>query len=180
MSETKREPTYFLAEFDGPGGLLEAAKKVRDAGYKMFDCHSPFPIHGMDQAMGLKRSPLGVIVFLCAFTGVFSMIALTYWVSVEAYPLIISGKPLFSYPAYAPPIFAIGVLTGGITSLLGMLALNKLPRPHHPLFNSESFSRATSDGFFVSIEAESSEDENKIKSFLSSIGGKNVEVIKGE
>jgi hypothetical protein len=108
------------------------------------------------------------------------MIALTYYVSVIAYPLVISGKPFFSYVAYAPPIFASGVLTGALTAVLGMLALNKLPMPYHALFNSPNFSKVTDDGFFVAIQSNDPQyEESKVKSFLSSIGGKNVEVIQG-
>lgn len=184
MSETKakeeKHMSMVMAQFDDPGSLLHAAERTRDAGYKEFDCHSPFPVHGMDGAMGLSRSPLAKIVFVCAMSAVCGMIALTYYVSVIAYPLVISGKPLFSYVAYAPPIFAIGVLTGALTAVLGMLALNKLPMPYHPLFNSSNFSKVTDDGFFVTVQSNDPQyDEQKVKSFLTSIGGKNVEVIQG-
>ena len=184
MSETKtkeeKHTSMVMAQFDDPGALLHAAEKTRDAGYKEFDCHSPFPVHGMDGAMGLSRSPLAKIVFVIAMSAVCGMIALTYYVSVIAYPLVISGKPLFSYVAYAPPIFAIGVLTGALTAVFGMLALNKLPTPYHPLFNSPNFSKVTDDGFFVTVQSSDPQyDEQKVKSFLTSIGGKNVEVIQG-
>lgn len=184
MSETKtkeeKHTSMVMAQFDDPGSLLHAAKQTRDAGYKEFDCHSPFPVHGMDGAMGLSRSPLAKIVFVIAMSAVCGMIALTYYVSVIAYPLVISGKPLFSYVAYAPPIFAIGVLTGALTAVFGMLALNKLPMPYHPLFNSPNFSKVTDDGFFVTVQSNDPQyDEQKVKSFLTSIGGKNVEVIQG-
>ncbi len=184
MSETKvkeeKKMSLVVAEFTDPGALLHAAEKTREAGYKEFDCHSPFPVHGMDRAMGLSRSPLAKIVFVIAMSAVCGMIALTYYVSVIAYPLVISGKPLFSYVAYAPPIFAIGVLTGALTAVIGMLALNKLPMPYHPLFNSANFAKVTDDGFFVSIQSNDPQfEESKVKSFLSSIGGRNVEVIQG-
>lgn len=184
MSETKvkeeKHMSVIMAEFADPGSLLQAAEKARDAGYKEFDCHSPFPVHGMDRAMGLSRSPLAKLVFIFAMSAVGGMIALTYYVSVIAYPLVISGKPLFSYVAYAPPIFASGVLTGALTAVIGMLALNKLPMPYHPLFNSSSFSKVTDDGFFVTIQSNDPQyDEAKVKSFLTSIGGKNIEVIQG-
>ncbi len=184
MSEMKakeeKHTSMVMAQFDDPGALLHAAEKTRDAGYKEFDCHSPFPVHGMDGAMGLSRSPLAKIVFVIAMSAVCGMIALTYYVSVIAYPLVISGKPLFSYVAYAPPIFAIGVLTGALTAVFGMLALNKLPMPYHPLFNSPNFSKVTDDGFFVTVQSSDPQyDEQKVKSFLTSIGGKNVEVIQG-
>ena len=184
MSESKpkeeKHMSIVLAEFPDPGSLLQAAVKTREAGYKAFDCHSPFPVHGMDGAMGLSRSPLAKIIFVCAMSAVCGMIALTYYVSVIAYPLVISGKPFFSYIAYTPPIFAIGVLTGALTAVFGMLALNKLPMPYHPLFSSSNFARVSDDGFFVTVQSNDPQyEEQKVKSFLTSIGGKNVEVIQG-
>jgi hypothetical protein len=185
MHETKTSNapamSVVLGAFDGPAELFAAAEKMRDAGYKEFDCHSPFPIHGMDHAMGLSRSPLAYVVFILAMSAVVGMIGFTYWISVIEYPLVISGKPFFSYVAYTPPIFAVGVLTGAISAVLGMMALNKLPWLNHPLFKSKMFERVTDDGFFVSVQSNDPQyDEEKVKSFLMSIGGKNVEVLRDE
>jgi len=185
MSETKKKTgpllSVVLSAFDNPAELYSAAEKMRDAGYKEFDCHSPFPIHGMDHAMGLTRSPLAYGVFVMAMSAVVGMIGFTYWISTIDYPLVISGKPLFSYVAFTPPIFAVGVLTGAIVTVLGMLALNRLPRFHHPLFKSKMFEKFSDDGFFVSVQSNDPQyDEEKVKSFLTSIGGKNVEVLKDE
>jgi hypothetical protein len=179
MNNNESSFCYVLAGFESPGALIHAAEKLRDNAYKDYDCHSPFPIHGMDDAMGLKRSPLGFIVFAVAFAGVCGMIALTWWVSTTAYAHVISGKPLFSYPAFIPPIFAIGVLSGGATALIGMLFLNRIPRPYHPLFAAKCFPRITDDGFFVSIKINPS-DMDSTKSFLASIGGKDFETVKDE
>lgn len=183
MSEKKKEASdgrsIVLADFDGPGPLFAAAERMRDAGYKKFDCHSPFPIHGMDRAMGISRSPLAIIVFFVAFSAVLGMVGFVYWLSVIEYPLVISGKPLFSYQAFTPPFFAVGVLTGALTAVVGMLVLNKLPRYHHPLFESKMFERVTDDGFIISVQSNDPQfDEEKVKSFLKSIGGNNVEVIR--
>jgi hypothetical protein len=170
--------TIMLGEFENPDALLGAAEKMRDAGYKKFDCHSPFPIHGMDQAMGIKRSPLGYIVFAVAALSVTAGAALEWWTSTIDYPLVISGKPFFSYQAYGPVAFAIMVLASSFIALFGMLGLNKLPKLFHPLFASKNFERVTNDGFFVSVEANDPQyDETQTKKFLSQIGGKNVEVI---
>ncbi len=177
MKSTEAPSTYLLAAFDGPAGLIHAAEKLRDSSYKDFDCHSPFPVHGMDEAMGLKRSPLGFIVFAVAFTGVCGMIALTWWVSTTAYAHVISGKPLFSYPAFVPPIFAIGVLSGGTTALFGMLLLNRLPRPYHPVFSAKSFPHVTDDGFYVSLCVNPS-DGDSARAFLESIGGADIEILE--
>jgi hypothetical protein len=182
VSNTASSKTaLILAEFDGPADLLRAAEKARDAGYKKFDCHSPFPVHGMDAAMGLKRSPLGWIVGLSALIGTSSALALQWWTSTIDYPLVISGKPFFSFQAYVPVTFALGVLLSAFAALIGMLALNGLPRLNHPLFNSDRFEKATNDGFFISIEADDPIFEiEKTQTFLESIGGENLEVVKEE
>lgn len=170
-----------LARFSNPAELIEAAKKVRDAGYQKFDCHSPFPIHGMDDAMGMKRSPLGYIVGALTVTGAIVGMGLQYWASTIEYPLVISGKPFFSWQAFIIITFALFVLFGAFGSVFGMFHLNRLPRLHHPLFYSKQFEKATDDAFFVSIEAEDERfDETQTKAFLDSIGGSDVELITGD
>ena len=170
-----------LAEFENPAALLKAAEKLRDQKMKNFDCHSPFPIHGMNEAMGISRSFLGWFVGVLGFCAVITMTAFIWWVSVKAYPVIVSGKPLFSYQAYLPPIFAIGVLTGAVVAVLGMILLNQLPRLYHPLFYSERFAKVSDDGFFISLEGKTPELKiEDVKSLLESIGGKHVEVISPE
>lgn len=168
-----------LAEFKNPADLLHAAAKVRDEGFKKFDCHSPFPIHGMDAAMGEKRSPLGFMTGIVAFVMFIGMMIFQGWTSAIDYPLVLSGKPFFSYQTYGIAAWAVMVLTSALTALVGMLVLNKMPRLHHPLFYSANFSqKANDDGFFVSIEAEDEKfDPEKTKIFLESIGGKNIELI---
>jgi hypothetical protein len=179
MSNHTPKTHGLLARFDNPASLLKAAAKTRDAGYKKFDSHSPFPIHGMDEAMGLKRSPLGWIVGLLALIGGSGLLALQWWSSTIEYPLVISGKPFFSFQAYVPVTFAGAVLCGAFAATFGMLIINQLPRLHHPIFYSDRFS-ATDDGFFVSIEAgDPSFDKDKTAVFLESIGGKDIEVLQG-
>lgn len=180
MSEAvKHKADGILAEFSSAAALLKAAEKIRDAGYKKFDCHSPFPIHGMDRAMGLKRSPLGWIVGLAALFGTSTALGLQWWTSTVDYRLVISGKPFFSFQAYVPVTFALGVLLSAITALLAMLILNGLPRLHHPIFYSDRFVKASDDGFFVSIEADDPMyDTEKTRGFLESIGGTNPEVLR--
>jgi hypothetical protein len=170
-----------IAEFENPAELIKAAEKMRDSDYKKFDCHSPFPIHGMDRAMGEKRSPLGWIVGTVAFLGLGAGFALQWWTSAVAYPLVIAGKPFFSYQAYGPVAFAVMVLSSAFVSLIGMLILNKLPRFNHPVFNSERFSQVSNDAFMVSIEAEDAHfDKEKTRQFLESIGGKNIEYLESD
>lgn len=168
-----------LAEFKDPAELIHAAEKVRDEGFKEFDCHSPFPIHGMDDAMGEKRSPLGYIVGIVAVVSAVGMLLFQGWTSAIDYPIVLSGKPFFSYQAFGVASWAVMVLLSAITCVIGMLVLNKLPMFHHPLFYSENFSKKVNDdGFFVSIEAVDEKfDPKTTKSFLESIGGKNIELI---
>ena len=178
MSEKHEKPLLILAEFENPAQLLHAAEKLKNAGYKKFDCHSPFPIHGMDEAMGMKRSPLGWIVGVVAFIALFGGFTLEWWTSTIEYPLVISGKPFFSYQAYGPVAFALMVLLSAFTALFGMMALNKLPMWYHRFFDSEKTAKITNDGFVVSIDTDDPNfDQIKTKSFLEKIGGKNLEVI---
>ena len=168
-----------LAEFDGVSELLAAAEKIRDAGYKKFDCHSPFPIHGMDEAMGLKRSPLGWMVGIMSLTGAALGMSLQWWTSAVDYPLVIAGKPFFSYQAFVPVTFGLAVLFGSVTALFGMLFLNRLPKPWHPVFESGNFSRFSDDAFFVSINKDDPQyDEKQTVEFLKSIGGGAIEHIQ--
>lgn len=167
-----------LAQFKNPAELLKAAEEVRKAGYTAFDCHSPFPIHGMDQAMGEKRSPLGWMVGIIAGVGFLAGMTLQWWTSTVDYPLVVAGKPFFSYQAYGPVAFSFMVIFGAFVSVLGMLALNKLPRYHHPVFHSDAFAKVSDDGFFISIEAGDPQfDADKTSAFLNSIGGQQVELL---
>lgn len=142
-----------LAAFPTPRAVLHAAEKVRDAGYVRWDVHTPFPVHGMDRAMGLRRSILPWIVFVMGCTGAAGGLALQWWTSAVDYPLVISGKPYFSWQAFVPICFELMVLFSALGCLFGMLHLNRLPRYHHPVFVSEAFERVTDDRFFISIAA---------------------------
>lgn len=181
MINTTTKIAGIIAEFDSPASLLHAAEKVRDAGYSSFDCHSPFPVHGMDRAMGLKRSPLGWIVGLVAILALGGISLTIWWITAIDYPMVISGKPYFSYQAYVPVAFALTVLSSAFAALFGMLALNRLPQLHHPLFESRRFTKVTDDGFFVSVEAVDPKfDANETRKFLLSLGGQNVEMLNCE
>lgn len=170
-----------IAEFNNPAELLHAAESLRDSKFKFFDCHSPFPIHGMDKAMGEKRSPLGWIVGTVAFLGLGAGITLEWWASTIAYPLVISGKPFFSYQAYGPVAFAVMVLSSAFIALLGMLFLNKLPRFNHPVFSSDRFAKCSDDAFFISILSDDPQfDDIKTLDLLKSLGGQNVELLEAE
>jgi len=168
-----------IAEFEGPQQLLHAAEQVRDNGFIRFDCHSPFPIHGMDEAMGEKRSPLGWIVGIMGLLGGGGALLLQWWTSAVDYPLVISGKPFFSLPAFIPVTFELTILLAAFGAVFGMFALNKMPQWFHPLFFSDRFAKVTDDGFFVSIEAEDPQfDPEKNRQFLESIGATYTEVLE--
>ncbi|MFQ5878264.1 MAG: DUF3341 domain-containing protein [Acidobacteriota bacterium] len=155
MAEARSRDEAFglLAQFSAPQQLLEACRRVRDAGYRRWDAHCPFPVRGLERAMGLGRSPVGWPVLALGLSGAAAGMGLQWWVSTQAYPLVIGGKPLFSWPAFVPIMFECGVLGGALGALIGFLLLARLPRPHHPLFDSARFDRATDDGWFISIEA---------------------------
>ncbi|MCC6962888.1 MAG: DUF3341 domain-containing protein [candidate division Zixibacteria bacterium] len=179
MSAVTGRVTAVIAQFDTPADLLHAAEKVRDAGYKQFDCHSPFPIHGMDRAMGEKRSPLGYIVGAVALVAFSAMTYFIYWVTTSGYRMVISGKPDFSYQAFAPVVFAVTVLASAIAATFGMMILNRLPQLWHPLFESGSFRKFSDDGFIVSLHADDPKfDPQSAADFLKRIGGKNVETVE--
>ena len=166
-----------IAEFKGPGALLQAGKALREAGYRKFECHSPFPIHGIEQALGERRSKVGYIAGVMALVGGTAAITLQGWTSAVNYPLVISGKPFFSYQAFFPITFAIAVLFAAAGSLIAMIGLINM-QLHHPLFDSENFKRVTDDGFFISIKAADPQyDVEKTKSLLAELGGINIEKL---
>lgn len=142
-----------LAEFDSPGALIAAAEKVRDAGYSQWDCYSPFPVHGLDPAMGIKRTVLPWIVFVIGLCGLGGGLLLQWWTNAWDWRWIVSGKPFFSLPANIPITFETTILASVFASFFGMWALNKLPQHWHPFFRKDRFLRATDDRFFIGIEA---------------------------
>ncbi len=167
-----------LAEFKSPHDLLEAAKYITKKGYKNFDTYSPFPIHGMDDAMNLKHSILGWIVFFGGFFGLSVGFGMQTFMSLD-YALIISGKPFFSYPAFIPVTFELMVLFSAFSTVFGMFALNKLPQHYHVIFKSDNFRKVTSDGFFLAIEScDPLYKQRNVVSELESINGMNIEVLK--
>ena len=167
-----------LGQFKTPGDLLHACEGVRDAGFTKWDAHSPFPVHGLDAAMGLRRSVLPLIIFVAAMAGAGGALLLQWWTSAVDYPLVISGKPLFSWQAFVPIIFELAVLCGALAAVFGMLGLNQLPTLYHPLFASRAFERASDDGFFISIEAwDPKFDVERNAAFLRELGATHVEVV---
>jgi len=168
-----------LARFAGPRELYQACERVRDAGYRRWDAHCPFPIHGLAAAMGLRGSRLPWIPLVTGLGGAAGGLLLQWWVSVKAYPLVVSGKTLFSWPAFVPVTFELGVLFAALGAVIGMLALNQLPMLHHPLFRSTTFERVSDDGFFISIESwDPKFDAHETARFLERLGAAAVELIE--
>ena len=167
-----------LAEFKNPKDLMDASRKVNRAGYNEWDAHSPFPIHGIEKAMGLKKSKLGWIVFGHAIVGFLGALALMMWVSGYEYPMNISGKPGWNFPAFVPITFELTVLLSAFGAVFGMFFLNGLPRLHNPLFEVERFKKATDDSFFISIEAEDKLfDEEKTRKLMEDAKATHIENI---
>jgi len=167
-----------VARYESPGELLHAAEKLTGLGYRKFDAHSPFPIHGMDDAMREKRSRVSYFAAAAALFGGVGLLTLIWWVHTVAYPLIISGKAFFSYQAFFPPIFAISVLSAAFGALISFGGLMDL-RFHHPLFESELFATFSDDGFIIAIEADDKNfDQVKTKELLGSLGAVELEMVE--
>ncbi len=178
------EPLFALgAEFQSARDLYHAAERVRDAGYKCWDVYSPFPIHGMDAAMGLSKSWLSALVFIGGLTGFSLANFIEFGASSFLYPLVVAGKPtnIMTIPAFFPIMFELTILFSALTATFGMLALNGLPRWNHPTFNWDRFKKVTEDKFFLAIEA--SDEKFCIDStseLLNSIGGAHITAIRGQ
>jgi len=168
-----------VAEFTSPYALLEAVKAVRQAGFSKIDTHTPFPIHGMDKAMGLPGSRLPWFVLVGGLTGTFCAVLMQWWMNGHDYPFHIGGKPVVSYQSYVPIGFELTVLFAAFTAVFGMLAMNLLPQPYHPLFTHPRFGRFSDDGFFLSIEAKDpSFSESKAREVLQAAGGTEITLIR--
>ena len=167
-----------LAEYETVDGIMHAAEQVRDSGFRHWDCHTPFPVHGLDDAMDVKPTILPWIVLAGGITGLVAGMLMQWWMNAVDYPYVISGKPDWSIPANIPVAFETTVLFSAFAALFGMFILNKLPQWYNPLFRKERFSRATSDRFFVVIEAKDAQfDPKKTAEFLTSTGASAVELV---
>jgi hypothetical protein len=171
------EPKLYglLVEFDDAEELVAAARAVRAQGYRRVDAYTPMPVEGLAKAVGMKRTNMPLVVLLGGVFGGLSGFGLQYWVSVYAFPLNIGGRPLNSWPAFIPVTFETTVLGAALFGVLGMLALNGLPRPHHPLFAVPEFARATQTGFFLCLEAKDRKfDAKETRAELAQLTGKKV------
>lgn len=170
-----------VAEFSETPAVYKAAQVVRDAGYKKWDVHSPFPVHGMEEAMGMKTTKLPLIAGGAAVAGVGFAIFLQWVTSGVLYPMVTQGKPYAAWEPFLPITFELGVLFTAFACLFGMLALNGLPRFHHPLFSHERFYRVSNDRFMIAIEAEDDNfDPDKTRALLEKAGGGHITIIEEE
>jgi hypothetical protein len=166
-----RLPLYgLMAEFDSPADLLEAAGRAYEEGYRRMDAYTPFPVHGLAEALGFRRTWLPLLVFFGGIAGCVGGYGLQYWISAIDYPLNIGGRPLNSWPAFIPVTFELTILVAALATVLGMLALNGLPMPYHPVFNVPEFELASRNRFFLCIESTDPKfDRGETKHFLESL-----------
>lgn len=181
MSQSYKRLHAIGAEFDTTAAIFQAAEKVRDAGYTVWDCHTPFPIHGMDKAMGMKKSWLSAFIFACGLTGFITGLLLVSVTSFGIYPINVNGKPTEWWPGlgalqfFFPVMYELTILFSAFGATFGMILRNGLPRFHHPLFNWSRFAKVTDDKFFIVIEARDPQfSEARTKALLEEIGGKHV------
>jgi hypothetical protein len=172
--------TYgIIAEFETPADIMRAAEKIRDAGFRKWDVFTPFPVHGMDKAMGLKNSPVGWFSFIGGVTGYTTGMLMIWYMNAYDYAILVGGKPMFSPFSAFPPSYELTILFGSFGSLLGMLFLNRLPRLHHPLLKNRRFKLVTHDRFFLVIEtADVKYSETETRNLLASLGSQHIELVE--
>jgi len=169
----------YLAEFGDPEGLLAAIERTREAGFTKYDAYSPYPLHEFAHAMGATKSKLPWIVLGGGIVGALTGWALQYWTSVSAYPMNIGGRPYNSWPAFIIVIFELTILFAAFSAVLGMFALNGMPKPYHPLFNVERFTGASKDRYFLFIEvADPKFDHDGTRRFLEELQPSGVNPVE--
>lgn len=172
-------PYALVAEFDSPEALMDAAEAARERGYKKMDAYSPFPVHGLSEAIGFEDKKVPWTVFLFGICGTFLGYSLEWYTSVIDYPLNVGGKPLNALPAFIPVAYESTILLASFGAFFGMLAYNGLPRPYHSIFNTPRFERASQDRFFLAIEAKDAKyDLEETRAFLESQGPLQVSEVE--
>ena len=167
-----------MAEFDEPNTLVAAAHRARLEGYRCMDAYSPFPIEELHEALGMPATRLPLIVLIGGLCGCLGGYALQYWSAVFAYPVVVGGKPLHSWPAFIPITFECTILVAALAAVLGMLALNGLPMPYHPVFNVARFALASRNRFFLCIEGTDPRfDLQETRSFLEQLTSREVTTV---
>jgi hypothetical protein len=181
MMEHRSQLYGVMGEFATPEQILSAAKQARAAGYKHITAYTPFPVEGLAHAIGFRWTAVPLITLIGGLGGGLTGFGLQYWVAAITYPMNIGGRPLNSWPAFIPVTFELTVLGASIFAVVGMLALNKLPQPYHPVFNVERFAHASTDRFFLCIEARDPKfDLAETSRFLQSVAAEHVSEVKDE
>lgn len=175
-----RPPLYgLLAEFGDPTELVTAVQRTHDEGYRCFDAYTPYPIEEAAEAMHFHRNRLPLLVLIGGVAGACLGLGLQYWASVIEYPLNVGGRPFFSWPAFIPITFECAILLAALTAVLGMLALNGLPEPYHPVFNAPRFALASRDRFFLCIEARDPKfDRDETRRFLERLVPRSISEVE--
>ena len=167
-----------MAEFETPNALVAATERAHREGYRRMDAYSPFPIEELHEALGAHHTKLPLIVLIGGLIGCIGGYSLQYWVSTMAYPINVGGKPLHSWPAFIPITFECTILVAALSAVLGMLALNGLPMPYHPVFNVSRFALASRNRFFLCIESRDRKfDPEGTRTFLESLGAREVSTV---
>ena len=180
MVGMKKDPKIYglVAEFDTPEAILAATKRAHAEGYRAMDAYTPFPVHGLSDAVGFKRTRLPLIVLLGGLTGAIGGFGMQYFSAVIHYPINVAGRPMNSWPAFIIPTFEMTILFAALSAVLGMLALNGLPQPYHPLFNVPSFAMASGTRFFLCIEHTDPKFHlDATRQFLESLAPRSVSVV---
>lgn len=183
MAITKHDDRYglygLMAEFDTPEALIEATRRAYADGYRAMDAYTPMPVDGLPEALGSRRTYVSTLVLLGGIAGCVGGFGFMYWITCIAYPMNVGGRPFYSWPAYIPPTFEMTILFASLTAVVGMLMLNGLPQPYHPVFNVPRFQLASQDRFFLCIEARDPRfDAEGTKLFLHGLGAVEVSEVE--
>jgi hypothetical protein len=175
----KRDPIYgIMAEFETPTALLEGARRTYQAGYRKIDAYSPYPVEGLAEEIGFRHDAVALVVLIGGIIGGLTGYLLQWWCSAVAYPINVGGRPYHSWPAFIVITFELTILFGGISALLGMLALNGLPMPYHPVFNVPRFAMATKDRFFLIVfSSDPKYKAQETRSFLETLQPRSISEV---
>jgi hypothetical protein len=179
MSHSAFIPRRFVvAEFRNSDALLEGTRKMREKGHAQVDTHTPYPVHGLEEALGIRRVKIPTLVLMAALSGIALAYGMMYWMNHVDFPINVGNRPPHSPPAFIPITFELMVLLGGTTAFFGLMALLGLPQPYHPVFEWENFGRASVDGFFLSVEVPRGEDPVDVANDARIVGAADVQVIE--
>jgi hypothetical protein len=180
MTKQEESGIYgLMAEFDNPNAIVAAARRTYEAGYRRINAYSPYPVEELSEAIGFRRNLVPLTVFICGVLGAVGGYALQAWTSAVDYPINVGGRPLVSIPSFIPITFECTVLLASFGAFIGMLMMNRLPQPYHPVFNVPAFSRASKDRFFLCVKADDPKfDGAETRAFLDSLGAKEVSDVE--